>query len=51
MIERRTTRQVSVGGVTVGGDAPVRIQSMCDTDTRDVAQTVDQIHRARGCWV
>jgi (E)-4-hydroxy-3-methylbut-2-enyl-diphosphate synthase len=51
MIERRTTRQVSVGGVTVGGDAPVRVQSMCDTDTRDVAQTVDQIHRLEdaGC--
>jgi (E)-4-hydroxy-3-methylbut-2-enyl-diphosphate synthase len=51
MIERRATRQVSVGGVTVGGDAPVRIQSMCDTDTRDIAQTVDQIHKLEeaGC--
>ena len=51
MIERRATRQVSVGGVTVGGDAPVRIQSMCDTDTRDIAQTVDQIHQLEeaGC--
>jgi (E)-4-hydroxy-3-methylbut-2-enyl-diphosphate synthase len=51
MIERRATRQVSVGGVTVGGDAPVRIQSMCDTDTRDIAKTVDQIHKLEeaGC--
>ena len=51
MIERRTTRQVIVGGVTVGGDAPVRVQSMCDTDTRDVGQTVDQIHKLEeaGC--
>lgn len=51
MIERRPTRQVSVGGVPVGGDAPVRVQSMCDTDTRDVGQTVDQVHQLQeaGC--
>ena len=40
---RRKTRQVSIGGVTVGGDAPVRVQSMCSTDTADVQATVDQI--------
>lgn len=51
MIERRPTRQVTVGGVPVGGDAPVRVQSMCDTDTRDVGRTVDQIHKLEeaGC--
>lgn len=45
MIERRKTRQVNIGGVTLGGDAPVRIQSMCTTHTRDVDATVDQIHQ------
>ncbi len=45
MIERRKTRQVNIGGVTLGGDAPVRIQSMCTTHTRDVEATVDQIHQ------
>lgn len=48
---RRKTRQVTVGDVTVGGDAPVRVQSMCSTDTRDVRKTLDQIHRLEeaGC--
>lgn len=43
MTERRKTRQVKIGDVTVGGDAPVRIQSMTTTHTRDVDATVDQI--------
>ncbi len=45
MIERRKTRQVNIGGVTLGGDAPIRIQSMCTTHTRDVEATVDQIQQ------
>ncbi len=44
-VQRRKSRQVNIGGVTVGGDAPVRIQSMCTTHTRDVEATVDQIHQ------
>lgn len=43
MIKRRKTKKVNVGGVTIGGDAPIRVQSMCNTDTRDVAKTVSQI--------
>lgn len=43
MIERKKTRQVKVGGLTLGGGAPVRIQSMTTTHTRDVEATVDQI--------
>ena len=39
----RTTRQISVGGVTIGGGAPVRVQSMTLTKTHDVAATVAQI--------
>lgn len=45
MIERKKTRQVNIGGVTLGGDAPVRIQSMTTTHTRDVEATVDQIQQ------
>src|SRR5690606_26069125 len=40
---RRPTRQVRIGGVAVGGDAPVVVQSMTNTDTADVASTVKQI--------
>jgi (E)-4-hydroxy-3-methylbut-2-enyl-diphosphate synthase len=49
--KRRPTRKVFVGKVAVGGDAPIRVQSMCDTDTRDVDATVAQIHRLEeaGC--
>lgn len=39
----RTTRQVSVGGVKIGGGAPISVQSMTSTDTRNVAATVAQI--------
>src|SRR5690606_9653612 len=40
---RRPTRQVRIGGVLVGGDAPVVVQSMTNTDTADVASTVKQV--------
>ena len=40
---RRSTRQVHVGGIAVGGDAPVVVQSMTNTDTADVAGTVKQV--------
>src|SRR5512139_2745513 len=39
----RTTRQIHVGTVPVGGGAPVSVQSMTNTDTRDVAATLVQI--------
>jgi (E)-4-hydroxy-3-methylbut-2-enyl-diphosphate synthase len=53
MIERRPTRQVRIGNVRVGGDAPVVVQSMCDTDTKDVEATVAQIQALEeaGCEV
>src|SRR5437879_1187558 len=52
-IARRKTRQITVGKVKIGGDAPVSVQSMCSTDTCDVAATVEQIHQleAAGCEV
>jgi len=45
MTPRKKTRQVKIGNVTVGGDAPIRIQSMTTTHTRDVEATVDQIEQ------
>lgn len=42
---RRTTREVHVGDVAVGGDNPVVVQSMTSTRTEHVDETVDQIHR------
>ena len=47
------TKQILVGGVPVGGNAPIPIQSMCNTRTDDVAATVAQIKRleAAGCEI
>jgi len=42
-VARRLTRQIKVGGVKVGGDAPVTVQSMTNTHTADVKATVAQI--------
>ena len=44
-IVRRKSRQIMVGDVAVGGDAPISVQSMTNTETCDVAATVDQITR------
>jgi len=44
VIERRQTRQVMVGGVPVGGDAPVSVQSMTTTRTADAEATLTQIY-------
>ena len=48
---RRQTRKVKVGNIYIGGDAPVSVQSMTNTDTRDVEATVKQIKQleAAGC--
>jgi (E)-4-hydroxy-3-methylbut-2-enyl-diphosphate synthase len=45
------TKQIHIGGITVGGGAPVSVQSMTNTPTRDVGATVAQIERlqAAGC--
>ena len=42
-IQRRKSRQIMVGNVAVGGDAPIAVQSMTNTETTDVAATVGQI--------
>jgi len=43
-MQRRETRQIRVGTVAVGGDAPISVQSMCNTDTRNIAATLAQIN-------
>ena len=43
-INRRKTIEVNVGDVVIGGDAPISVQSMCNTFTYDVKSTVNQIH-------
>ena len=52
-ITRRKTRQIKVGKVRIGGDAPISVQSMTTTDTRDVKATLEQIHQleAAGCEI
>ncbi len=51
MIQRRNTRTIAVGAVQIGGSSPVSVQSMTNTDTRDVEATVAQILRLQeaGC--
>src|SRR3977135_2476340 len=51
MQQRRPTRQLMVGAVAVGGDAPVSVQSMTTTKTADVGGTLAQIYAlaAAGC--
>ncbi len=53
MIKRKQTRRIQVGAIVVGGDAPISIQSMTNTDTADIASTVEQIHRLEqvGCEI
>ena len=50
-IQRKQTKKIRVGGIYIGGDAPISVQSMANTDTRDVKATVDQIKRLEevGC--
>ena len=44
-IERRQSRQIMVGNVPVGGDAPITVQTMTNTPTEDAAAPIDQIRR------
>ena len=45
-IYRRKSRQIMVGNVPVGGDAPITVQTMTNTDTSDVKATLDQVIRS-----
>jgi (E)-4-hydroxy-3-methylbut-2-enyl-diphosphate synthase len=52
-MKRKKTRQISIGPVKVGGDAPISVQSMTKTDTRDIGKTIHQIRRLEeaGCEI
>jgi len=49
MNQRRKSKPIQIGGVTVGGDAPIVVQSMTNTDTRDARATIDQIKELEDC--
>ena len=53
MIQRRKTRQISIGSLKIGGGAPISVQSMTKTDTRDFRRTIHQIRRLKeaGCEI
>ena len=52
-IKRKITKKIRVGDIFIGGDAPITVQSMTNTDTRDVKATVEQIKRLEeaGCEI
>ncbi len=51
--KRRKTREIHVGSVKIGGDAPIVVQSMTNTDTRNIEATVKQINALQeaGCEI
>jgi (E)-4-hydroxy-3-methylbut-2-enyl-diphosphate synthase len=51
--KRKNTRRIYIGNVPIGGGAPIAVQSMTNTDTRDVAATIGQIERLSdaGCEI
>ena len=53
LLKRRKTRQIKIGQVAIGGDAPIAVQSMTKTDTRDIKATLSQVKRLEraGCEI
>ena len=53
VIQRRKTREINLGGVKIGGDNPVVVQSMTSTKTHEVEKTLEQINRLyqAGCEI
>ncbi len=51
--QRGSTKKIKIGSIYIGGDSPIRVQSMAKTDTRDVEKTVRQIKRLEksGCEI
>ena len=51
MINRRKSKELTIGNVKIGNGAPISVQSMCNTDTRNVNATLNQIAKMaeRGC--
>ena len=53
MIERRKSKQIQIRNIKIGGDAPISVQTMCNTDTRDIESTLAQINEfyEAGCEI
>lgn len=53
LLKRRKTRQLKIGQVAIGGEAPIAVQSMTKTDTRDIKATLSQVKRLEraGCEI
>ena len=53
MFKRHNTRKVTAGGIEIGGGSPVSVQSMTNTDTRDISATISQIRllKEAGCEI
>lgn len=51
MIQRRKSKQIEIGNIKIGADAPISVQSMTNTDTRDIKSTLKQINKLaeQGC--
>jgi len=49
MKQRRLSKPIQIGGVTIGGGAPIVVQSMTNTDTRNVMSTIKQIKELEDC--
>ncbi len=49
MIQRRISKPIQIGSVTIGGSAPIVVQSMTSTDTRDIMSTIRQIKELEEC--
>ena len=47
------TKKIRIGRIYIGGDAPISVQSMCNTDTKDAQATIKQIHKLEeaGCEI
>ena len=53
MFKRRETKQIQIGNILIGGSNPITVESMCNTDTRNIEETVKQIHELEkiGCEI
>ena len=49
MINRRKSKEISIGNVKIGNNTPISVQSMCNTDTRDIKSTLKQINEMAEC--
>ena len=43
----KKTKQIEIGGVKIGGGAPISVQSMCNTDTRDENQRLHRLNHSK----